>query len=146
MRNYLYSKVNMSKIPCILLVDDDETTNYVNALIIKKSGLTDETLIAYNGKEALEIVHKRYGTGEEESVLDAPLLILLDINMPIMDGLEFMECFDALGDRVKSKISVIVLTTSNHPTDMEKMKQFGVHSFINKPLRKEELEKFVALT
>lgn len=134
-------KVNMNKIPCILLVDDDEITNYVNSLIIKKSGITDEILIALNGNQALEIIQKRFGSEEQKGESNIPLLIFLDINMPIMDGLEFMEHFSSLEERVKEKVTVIVLSTSSHKNDFDKMYQYGVQGFISKPLQQEELEK-----
>lgn len=143
--NYPYIKANMNKIPCILLVDDDETTNYVNSLIIKKSGIADDILVALNGREAHEIIEKRFGTGDQEVETAVPLVILLDINMPIMDGLEFMEHFKSLDNRIKEKVKVIVLSTSSHTNDFEKMYELGVHGFINKPLHREELEELVDL-
>ncbi|MBF8965241.1 response regulator [Pontibacter sp. FD36] len=135
----------MNKIPCILLVDDDETTNYVNTLIIKKSGIVDEIMVALNGQQAHAIIQNHFSKDNPERKSDIPLIVLLDINMPIMDGLEFMEFFDSLEDRIKEKVTVIVLTTSSHPNDLEKMYEYGVQGFINKPLQREELEELANL-
>ena len=137
----------MKKIPCILLVDDDETTNYLNYRMLDRSGIVDETLIALNGKEALEIIKNRFVDAEEhKGTSNVPMLVLLDINMPIMNGLEFIELFDALDNTIKAKVTIIVLTTSTHPVDLEKMYQIGVQHFISKPLQRNELEKLFALT
>ena len=135
----------MNKIPCILLVDDDETANYLNFRVLTRSGMVDETLISLNGKEALKIINNRFGQHGNESTCTAPMLVLLDVNMPIMNGLEFMKQFSMLEDNVKLNVKVIALTTSTHPTDLKMMMGFGVEHFISKPLKWEELEMILSL-
>lgn len=131
------------KIPCVLLVDDDETTNYINLLTVKKCGISDELLVALNGLEAINMIMKRCGelpAGEKPKL---PGLILLDINMPIMNGFEFMEAFRALDTDIQDNIIVVVLSTSLNRRDLDRMKEYGVQGFISKPLRRETLQALV---
>ncbi|WP_162426726.1 response regulator [Pontibacter pudoricolor] len=131
----------MKKIPSILLVDDDETTNYISKLIINRAGLTDELLIAQNGKEALDLLIERCPASEGANPV--PNLILLDINMPVMDGFKFLEMLQTVEGFDYSSVIIAVLTTSLDPRDIEKVKQFGVNEFISKPLTKENLELLI---
>ncbi|MBJ6118224.1 response regulator [Pontibacter sp. BT310] len=130
----------MKKIASILLVDDDETTNYISKLIINRAGLTDELLIAQNGKEALALLQERCTASETEAV---PALILLDINMPVMDGFKFLEVLQTIEGFDYSSVIIAVLTTSLDPRDIEKVKLLGVDEFISKPLTKESLELLI---
>lgn len=72
----------MQKLTSTLLVDDDETTNFVNEMLLKDMGVTEQILTAHNGQEALELILERCENNE------CPSLILLDINMPVMNGFE----------------------------------------------------------
>ncbi len=124
-----------------MLVDDDETTNYISKLIINRAGLTDELLIAQNGKEALDLLIERCPASEGANPV--PNLILLDINMPVMDGFKFLEMLQTVEGFDYSSVIIAVLTTSLDPRDIEKVKQFGVNEFISKPLTKENLELLI---
>ncbi|MBC5772715.1 response regulator [Pontibacter sp. KCTC 32443] len=133
----------MKKIPSILLVDDDETTNYINKLIINRAAITDDLLIATNGKDAIELVRERFNSTGGKDYAGVPKLILLDINMPIMDGFGFL-------DTIKSEVCfkdpsmvVAVLTTSLNPQDIERVREAGVKEFVNKPLTKQSLENLI---
>lgn len=127
----------MDKIPCILLVDDDKTTNYINELIIRRADLTDELLIAHNGRDAIEMIRKRC----EESGSGVPELIILDINMPVMDGFEFLERVKAIDCLNAHSAVVAVLTTSLDSRDIARVKASGVSEFLSKPLTKQDLNR-----
>ena len=132
-----------NKIPCVLLVDDDETTNYINLLTVKKSGIADELIVALNGLEAINTILERCGDASVRKKTEVPKLILLDINMPIMNGFEFMEAFRALDADIQDNIIVIVLSTSLNRRDLDRMKEFGVQGFISKPLRRDTLQALI---
>ena len=117
----------MDKINCILLVDDDETTNFVNQLMLEHMEVTDQVLVAYNGREALTLIQQQC----------CPTLILLDINMPVMNGFEFIEAYDQLELPHKQSVVVVMLTTSLNPKDMERLKEMPIQGVLNKPLTKE---------
>ena len=125
----------MQKLTCVLLVDDDQTTNYLNKLLINRLVMTDKLLVALNGQEALEQVkiHCR------EASPDCPALILLDVKMPVMDGFQFLAAYDELPLPEKQAIIIVMLTTSLHPQDVDRVQQLNIAGFLNKPLTRDKL-------
>jgi CheY-like chemotaxis protein len=120
----------MKKFNKILLIDDDSITNFINSSLIKNVGLGDIIKIANNGIEALEYIKKDCRIENKY-----PDLILIDINMPGMDGYEFLKEFRKLKIKETEKASVMMLTTSTNQKDKEKAEQQGV-LMLTKPLRK----------
>lgn len=95
----------MRRLKSVLLVDDDDTTNFLNRFFVKQldSGLTVNT--ANNGKEAIDFLET---TSDEDFM---PCLLILDTNMPAMNGWEFLDAFDKKFDEgFKEKIVVVMLT------------------------------------
>ena len=122
------------KVKCILLIDDDETTNIINEMLIMDMEITERLLQARNGREGLEVL-------QEQIDGDCPPeLILLDINMPVMDGFAFLETYRQLHFADKSSVIVVMLTTSLNPLDVERAKEAGVADYINKPLTEQSLK------
>jgi CheY-like chemotaxis protein len=118
----------MQRLNCVLLVDDDGVTNKLHELVLKRLNIADELLIATNGKIAIDIITERC-----EKNFGCPDLILLDINMPVMNGFEFIEVYEHL--KIKNRAeAVIMLTTSSNFMDMSKAKNPYITSFLNKPL------------
>ncbi|MET7029775.1 response regulator [Sediminicola luteus] len=109
----------------IVLVDDDPIIQYVHLRILKK--YSSQLITQFdNGSDALEYFK---GNGKEGT----PYLVLLDINMPIMDGWEFLDAVYEQG--LESNMKVIVLTSSVDILDMEKAKKYdNIISFEQKPL------------
>ncbi|MFN8393593.1 MAG: response regulator [Bacteroidia bacterium] len=129
----------MKKLNHVLLVEDDDTINFYNEFLLTSRGLTDSVSVAENGREALEYLSKA-GNGEAQ----VPDLILLDINMPVMNGFEFIEQYERLPEHWKSKILVVMLTTSLHPDDMNRAKQHPVIAeYFYKPLMETKLSELV---
>jgi CheY-like chemotaxis protein len=123
------------KLNSVLLVDDDQATNFINRRIIEKAGITNHIEVAYNGKEAL---HYLCNTGKYEKLgapFPKPMLILLDINMPVMDGWEFLEAYRNLDSDKKSDKILVMLTTSFNPDDKTKAENIlEISGFESKPL------------
>jgi len=119
----------MRKSNCVLLVDDDGTTNFINYRIIKQLDITDEIHTEYNGEKALNYL--QYFAEKHNNL--GPELILLDLKMPVLDGYEFLEYLRMKKFDNKEKIKVIVLTTSKRKDDLEKLKKFNIQ-YLNKPL------------
>jgi CheY-like chemotaxis protein len=133
-----------NKLKCILIIDDDEPTNFFTNIILEDADCTDQIRIVQSGREALD-----YLTKSESSDVDpdfpSPDLIFLDINMPAMDGWEFLEEYKKLHKR--HKVIVVMLTTSLFPEDKLKSKEIPeIAGFENKPLTAEKvasvLEKY----
>jgi CheY-like chemotaxis protein len=119
----------------VLLVDDDHIFNFLSAKILQKTGLAGEINTALNGKEALEILNKHY----RESVT-VPDVILLDLNMPIMDGFTFLEAFKDLKMPHKDEIQIIVVSSSQDPRDIQRARELGVKHYMQKPITEHGLK------
>lgn len=125
------------RIQCIMLVDDDPDDNYIHQLVIADWGKCDAVRVAENGTDALG-----YLTNTADANYIRPEVILLDINMPGMNGFEFLEEYHALADQLKSNVVVMMLTTSLNPSDEHRAEQFNeVTSYRNKPLTKAMLDE-----
>jgi len=120
------------KLNCILLVDDDAEDNYFHQIVINEMNTTERVEVALDGMEALNFLKKENQT--------YPDIIFLDINMPKMNGWEFMEAYKELRADQKAKAVVVMLTTSENPEDKKKAGQFSeIIGFNSKPLTEEML-------
>lgn len=131
----------MKSISCILLVDDDESDNFFHTLTIKESELCQQIKVVTDGRFALDYMLQAINP-ENNQEFPKPDIIFLDINMPRMDGFDFLDEYILLDETQTSGIVIIMLTTSMNPYDMEKaMKYKVVRDYRNKPLTTEMLEE-----
>jgi CheY-like chemotaxis protein len=127
----------MEKLSSVLLVDDDSTNNFLNELLLKNLGVTDQLLVAENGTEALALLARE---------ADAPpALILLDVNMPGMNGIEFLEAYQQLPAARRAATVVLVLTTSLAARDLGRLDELAIAGLVSKPLTKEKLAAILQL-
>ncbi len=131
----------MQKIKCILLVDDDATTNFLNEELIDDLGIAEQVHVALNGQEALNyLTHKGKFKTTDKNKFPTPNLIFLDINMPLMDGFEFLEEYHQLPEKNKAEVVIIFLTTSDsHKDKLKQVNDKTVNDFIEKPLKRKTL-------
>ncbi|HTI94773.1 MAG TPA: response regulator [Puia sp.] len=129
---------------CILLIDDDEPTNFLNKMTLEQTGCTRHIFVAQSGQEALDYL-RGCGPGNGSSGMSPrPDLIFLDINMPAMDGWEFLERYKTLPSEQKADIVLIMLTTSLNPDDEVKTRTIPeVAGFENKPLSQQRLQELL---
>ncbi|GAA3512302.1 response regulator [Aquimarina addita] len=126
-------------INCVLLIDDDKATNFFNERVVTKHNSFDCIYTVQSGKEALAYLDK-----VESQETTKPNLIFLDINMPAMNGWEFLIEFSKLNKQTTEGIKVILLSTSSNPDDVHKsLKNHSVDDFINKPLSLGVLDKVI---
>lgn len=115
---------------CVLLIDDDKATNFFNERVVIKHNSFEHIHTVQSGKAALE-----YLKAVQDKQAMKPDLIFLDINMPAMNGWEFLVEFAKLETCVTKDIKVILLSTSANPDDVNKsVVNHSVDDFINKPL------------
>lgn len=119
----------------VLLVDDDDISNYLTEVLIQKLDFSGDIEVYKNGEEALNYIRECFHN-QSENV--CPELVILDINMPVMDGFEFLEEFEKLQKNNNRDIPVVMLTTSNYNNDIQKAKKYKVAGFVNKPLTEEK--------
>ncbi|HEX8015076.1 MAG TPA: response regulator, partial [Flavobacterium sp.] len=75
-----------NKLSCVLLIDDDFATNFINKKIVQKANITEHIQVALNGKEAIDYLCNKGKFESQETINPQPQLVFLDINMPVMDG------------------------------------------------------------
>lgn len=131
----------MKQVKNVLLIDDDEITNYINSMLIKAAAATENVHMALNGKEALNYLKKHCSNKPSDEY--CPMLIFLDLNMPIMDGFEFLEKFTTLDDIHKEGLPVYVLTSSENTKDISKANKYGISGYVSKPLTRDKIDKIV---
>lgn len=115
----------------ILLVDDDQITNFLNENLLKEMNIAEHITIANDGQEALDYITLNCLDPKNPNGLCCDL-ILLDLNMPVMDGFEFLEKISQL--TIENHIYIVLLTTSSNERDLERAKTFNIKGYINKPL------------
>ena len=117
-------------VTCVLLIDDDRATNFFNERVVTRHNSFDNINIVQSGKAALD-----YLTEVENHEALKPDLIFLDINMPAMNGWEFLVEFSKFNSATTEGIKVILLSTSSNPDDVnESINNHSVDDFISKPL------------
>jgi len=118
------------RLNCIMLIDDDEDDNYFHQIILRKMDIAHRIVVAESGLEALDYLAKE----------NAPDIMFLDINMPGMDGWDFLDEYKKLNERQKTPVIIIMLTTSISPADKEKAEKLPeITAFQSKPMTPEML-------
>jgi CheY-like chemotaxis protein len=124
----------------IMLLDDNELDNYVNQKLIQMSSFSEKIYINTNAKNAIEFLNNLLISGRPGSEL-YPEVIFIDLNMPGMDGCQFVELLFARSIIYQKDVKLVILTSSVHNTDREKAKAMSDKIiFLNKPLTEEMLE------
>jgi len=122
---------------CILLIDDDEPTNFLNKLTLEQAGCTRQIKVAQSGQEALDYLR---------AAIPRPDLIFLDINMPVMDGWGFMESFVKIKPQLGKKITIYMVSSSINDDDIERAKSISdITDYVIKPISADALVELFRL-
>ncbi|MEJ2006360.1 MAG: response regulator [Cyclobacteriaceae bacterium] len=120
-----------------MLVDDNETDNFISKRIIEITNFAKNVEVKNSGKSALDYLKTHQDNPEM-----LPNIIFLDINMPIVDGFVFLYEFEKFNDTVKNNCKVIILSSSDNKRDIDKIvNNDHVIKFITKPLTEASLEE-----
>lgn len=131
------------KLGSILLIDDDPASNFLNGAIIKKVGLTAHIQVTSRAQDGLDYI--TYSGMFDGASHVKPDLIFVDINMPKMNGWEFVDRFKRLARDIQEGTVIVMLTTSDNQEDMARAQNSPeIHSFITKPLTKTKLSELVS--
>ena len=123
----------------VLLVDDSRDDVDLALRAFAKSGITSEIVVASDGQEALDYL---FSTGAHASrAPDLPQLVLLDLNLPKIEGREVLRRMRA--DPRTKLLPVVILSTSNQESDIAKSYELGANSYVRKPV---DFGQFVAVT
>ncbi len=123
----------------VMLIDDNELDNFVNEKMIEAGHFSEKIYVNSSGVSAFEFLKNLAVSGVSPDVI-YPEVIFIDINMPIMDGFQFIENLRALAGNKFEASKLVILTSSVFSEDREKAKAIGGDiTFFNKPLTLEML-------
>jgi CheY-like chemotaxis protein len=130
----------MSKPFIICIVDDDDIYQFTVTRTIEKNKLAKKILIFSDGEQAIEFLVANIANSQ-----DLPDVIFLDINMPIMDGWQFLEEYIMLKPRLGKKIIIYMVSSSIDPVDLNRAKKISeISDYIIKPVTPQMLEGIIA--
>lgn len=126
-------------IKCVLFIDDDKATNFVHKFLAKKTSRFERVEVVSSAREGLD-----YLLNAEKGQKTIPDLIFLDINMPAMDGWDFLNHYEEQRYSIKERIKIYMLSSSSRPADISRAKEYNhVCGFITKPLTENLLTKLL---
>ncbi|MEH0156836.1 response regulator [Limibacter armeniacum] len=129
--------MNNQAVELVLLIDDNDTDNFINKRVIELTGFAGNIVVKNSGKSALEYLEEN-----KDNPVKLPNLIFLDINMPIVDGFVFLYEFGSFNDTIKQKCKIAVLSSSDNKRDIDRIvdNEFVI-KYITKPLSENALNE-----
>ncbi len=124
----------------VLLVDDDKVCQYLYVELLQEMQLAEQLVLLPNGQLALDYLSQHCGPAAGDT---CPDLILLDLKMPVMDGLELLDQLMQAGRADLVRTAVVLLTTSEHAGDQLRARKLQVKDYLVKPLTEEKIEGFL---
>ena len=109
----------MKKLGCILLIDDSDTDNFIHTRRLGKMEVAEEIVVRANGREGIQYFTTPLPGGGHPT---RPDILFLDINMPVMDGWEFLEKYRHLPVERRARLTILMITSSVGDTDEERVR------------------------
>ena len=123
----------------IVLVDDNETTSFLNNRLLGRLALADQVSTFARADEAFE----QFWGNEKPSADTVPDLVFVDLKMPGMSGFDFLALYNTLPQAVQDQTVMAVLTTSMHGADTARVAQYPNVEYLTKPLTEEKMRKLL---
>lgn len=127
----------MKKFNKVLLVEDQYIDAYLTQRVLSHLDIAESISVCRDGQEALELIEFVANSNLKE---EEPELILLDINMPRMNGFEFLQ---ELREKYESNFTVVILSSSENPHDILQSAKYKVDYYLVKPITEDKVKKMV---
>jgi CheY-like chemotaxis protein len=128
------SKVN------VLIIDDDSIYQFVSCKTLESTGYINKIKVCSNGEEACKFLEANMHNADE-----LPDVILLDVNMPIMNGWQFLDSYKYLRPNLSKEIQVFIVTSSMNDQDKEYSRRYNcIQGYIVKPLGKDKISEILS--
>jgi CheY-like chemotaxis protein len=132
--------MSAKKYRTVMLIDDNEIDNLINQKMIEAAAVAENIYTHTGAKSAIEFLKNMEKMDVADKVL--PDIIFLDIDMPLMDGFQFLDEFEKLTKLTKKKSRIVMLTSSINPQDFNRSKKYpNVKLYLNKPLSHDSIIK-----
>jgi CheY-like chemotaxis protein len=128
----------MNKSLNLMILDDDSICNFINTRIAETSGFFKEIRSMFTGSEALQNLDQ-----VSKGTAQAPDIILLDINMPVMNGFDFIDRLQNMDLPNKEAVSIVILTSSDNIKDKKSAESAGITHYLQKPLTLKDLQSVI---
>ena len=126
----------------VFVVDDDKIYHFIIKKLLLSNNINVNPAFYENGKEAIDEIKDKLNKGE-----NTPDLILLDINMPVLDGWQFLEEYKKLKEFIKNEIIIYIISSSDNVTDKNRAKDFEteIKDYYLKPMTGDALKSIFAI-
>ncbi|MBC7424950.1 MAG: response regulator [Bacteroidia bacterium] len=121
----------------VCIIDDDKIHQYTTTMLLEKNKVRKNIINFSDGQQAIDFM-----LNHKDDSQKLPNVILLDINMPVMDGWQFMEAFRKLKSKLRKKISIYMVSSSNDPADTSRAKKINeIADYLVKPFRSQDIDQ-----
>ena len=128
----------MKKLDSVCVIDDDTVYQFLAKEEIEYTNMVNKTMFFSNGDRAIQFIKE---TLDKNNTSDLPNIIFLDLNMPVMDGWEFLEAYAAIKSRIKKNIIIYIVSSSTDMRDLDRARAISdVSDYIIKPISSNQLE------
>ncbi|WP_339707529.1 response regulator [uncultured Kriegella sp.] len=129
----------MKRIESTCIIDDDPIFVYGTKRVMREVDFCNEIMVFENGQDAIDAL-----TEMVEQHKELPEIIFVDLNMPIMNGWEFLEDFVKIPNKSREEVTVYIISSSVDPRDLERIKSYKVvNNYILKPISTNDLEEIL---
>jgi len=124
----------------VLLIDDDAIYQFVSCKTLEATGYTNKIKVCSNGEEAFRFLEENMYNS-----IELPDVVLLDVNMPVMNGWQFLDAYQSLKPNLTKEIQIFLVTSSMNDQDKEYSKRYNcVQDYIVKPLVREKITEILS--